>query len=130
MLFCVNAFTEADLMPPVVSSVLGALVLVILLFDYLQKPSFLEITKSNYRVELNIYEPDSRYLFYLKESGIKTLTVADTKSIRCIQKVSKLPFLNQVYFEINEANDILRTQPINAAWLSDEDRLRLAELGT
>lgn len=107
-------------------SIFISFLVTILLFDYFQKPSFLELSSIDKRIELKLYKPDVRYLFFLKQNAIKTQFISngDILTYRIHKKI--IPMLNQIEFFIKKNDDsIITTGKINIGWMSKEQMVEL-----
>ena len=103
------------------------LILTILLFDYFQKPSFLEICKENSRIIIKQYAPDTRYLFLLTENKINAIQLNDADEIDIQLYKGSIPLLNQIEFRIKKIGQAeIRSKKINIGWIQDGqiDRLK------
>jgi len=110
-------------------SVLISLLLTILLFDYFQKPSFLELTKLEKGIELKLYKPDARYFFFMKQNAVKSQFISngDTLTYRIYKKI--IPMLNQIEFFIKKKNgQTIKTDKINIGWMSNEQIVELQNI--
>ena len=95
----------------------SSILLTILLFDYLQKPSFLEIVELDESLLLKLYQPNTNYLFYYKESAVRTLSIA--KEDRLVLRIYKgiLPLLDRIDFVLTRKNgETWKTNTINIGW--------------
>jgi len=91
----------------------------ILLFDYLQKPSFLELSKVEKGLVLKMYQPDSRYFFFLKKRAVKQLILSEGDKLTYQIQQSILSVFNKIIFIIQKKNgEVLKTNQINIGWMS------------
>ena len=108
-------------------SILLSLLLTILLFDFLQKPSFLELAKQEDGIELRLYKPDARYFFFMNPKAVKSQIISngDILTYRIYKKI--VPVLNQIEFFIKKKDgNVIKTDKINIGWMSKE---QMEELG-
>jgi len=90
-----------------------------LLFDYLQKPSFLELSKVEKGLVLKMYQPDSRYFFFLKKRAVKQLILSEGDKLTYQIQQSILSVFNKIIFIIQKKNgEVLKTNQINIGWMS------------
>jgi hypothetical protein len=109
-------------------SVLLSLLLTILLFDYLQKPSFLELAKQEDEIELKLYRPDARYFFFTNPKVVKSQIISsgEVLTYRIYKKI--IPALNQIEFFIKKKDgNVIKTDKINIGCMSKE---QMEELGS
>jgi len=110
-------------------SVFLSLLLTILLFDYFQKPSFLELAKLEKGIELQMYKPDTRYFFFLNQNAVKSQLISndDRLTYRIYKKI--IPILNQIEFFIKKKDgNTIKTDKINIGWMSDAQIVELQNI--
>lgn len=101
----------------------------ILLFDYWQKPSFLELSKEKKRLVLKMYQPDTRYFFFLKENAIKQLSISDGDKLTYQFHKNVFSALNQLVFLIQKKDDqIIKTNKINIGWMNQYQLKQLNQM--
>ncbi len=119
-----------DFLAPTIVSIFLAigisLLLTILLFDYLQTPSFIELLQLDQGLELRLYIPDTRYLIYFKESKIMSLLIEKGDQFIFQQYKGIFPLLDQFDFIIKRKDGtILKTNKINVGWMDEEQKYKL-----
>ena len=124
--FLPSFYSEYEQFWNVLFSILTALLITVLLFDYFQKPSFLELSKVEKGIRLKLYKPDARYFFFLKKNAIKTQLISndDKLTYRIYKKI--LPAFNQIEFFIKKSGgNIIKSDKINIGWMSEEQLIKL-----
>ena len=98
-----------------------SLVITILLFDYFQKPSFLEACKENSGIIIKQYAPDTRYLFFLTKNKINTIQLNEADEMHIQLYKGLMPLLNQIEFRIKKIGQPeIRSKKINIGWIQDD----------
>ncbi len=121
-----SVYSEYEAIWNVLLIILGALLITLLLFDYLQKPSFLELEKVEKGIVFKLYKPDTRNFFYLKESAIRFQLIADGDLLTYRIYKKPIPVFNQIEFFIKKKNDpTIKTDKINIGWMSEEQMIEL-----
>ncbi len=104
----------------------SSFLLTILLFDYLQKPSFIELLKQEQGLQLRLYIPDTRYLVNLKESAIKSLIIEKEDQLIFQQYKGIISLLDQFDFVIRKKDGTtFKTDKINVGWMNEAQKENL-----
>lgn len=93
-----------------------AVLFVILLFDFLQEPAFIELTSNGKEIQVNQYVPDSRYVYYLKEKAVHQFKIAPPDKLTFSIQKGGIYLLDKIVFQTKKAKSL----PINCAWITAE----------
>ena len=122
-------FAEYEQFWNIAFSVFLSLLLTILLFDYIQKPSFLELAKLEKGIKLKLYKPDVRYFFFTNQNAVKSQLISngDILTYRIYKKL--MPVLNQIEFFIKKKDgSVIKTDKINIGWMSEKQMEELSKI--
>ena len=97
-------------------SILIAVLVVILLFDFFQKPAFIELTSNGKEIIINQYEPDRRYLYFLKEKATHQFKISSPDKLTFDIQKGSIVLFDKIIFYTKEVKSL----PINCAWLNAE----------
>lgn len=97
------------------------LLFVILAFDFLQKPSFLEIEKFESGLILRQYKPDVRFLFFYQDSRVNLKVLKKEDDLRYKLISGLFPLFNQIELYIYSSGNLQeKSEKINIAWMSSK----------
>jgi len=96
-----------------------SILLTILIFDFIQKPSYLELIKSESGYILRQFHPDSRYLFFFQERKVDSVYVKNEDVVSCKVFKGLVPLLNQIEFQVTKPDTTkVKSKKINIAWMN------------
>ena len=67
------------------------LLLTLLAFDYLQKPSLFELRKGDGQLAIDLYVPDARFLFFYNPKKKRTITITEDPQVEVVGAYKSLP---------------------------------------
>ena len=116
-------FESAPLVLKSLASYVGTpLLLTLLVFDFLQKPSLFELRKGEGQLAIDLYVPDARFLFFYNPKKKKTITIAKDTQIKVIGTYKSLPWQRKLQFFIQPSNGELWTSPkLDFSWATKTD---------
>lgn len=116
-------FEGAPLVIKNLASYVGLPVLLTLLvFDFLQKPSLFELRKGERQLAIDLYVPDARFLFFYNPNKKRTITIAKDTQIKVIGTYKSLPWQRKLQFFIQPSNGELWTSPkLDFSWATKAD---------
>jgi len=127
--FSDSFYSEYEQFWNVIFSILTSLLITVLIFDYLQQPSFLELSKVDKGIEFKLYKPDNRYFFFLKQNAVKSQLISSEDKLTYSIYKKAIPLLNQIEFFIKKKDgSIFKTGKINIGWMSAEQILELKHI--
>jgi hypothetical protein len=98
------------------------LLLTLLVFDYLQKPSLFELRKGEGQLAIDLYIPNGRFLFFYNPSKKRTITIAEDTQIKVVGTYKTLPWQRKLQFFIQQPNGELWTSPkLDFSWATKAD---------
>lgn len=86
-------------------SVTLSLLLVLLLFDTLQKPSLFEVFRKGKELKINLYQPDVRYLVWFNEERIRSFHLEDNNQLEIFGEYQGLPWKKKIKLVIHGIGD-------------------------
>lgn len=129
LLIIVSSLLFDSFEPTIVSIFIAigiSLLLTILLFDYLQTPSFIELLQLEQGLELRLYIPDTHYLVNFKESKVKNLILGKEDQLIFQQYKGAFSLLDQFDFVIKRKDGtLLKTDKINVGWMDEAQKHKL-----
>ncbi len=125
LLFSIILFVKPNLIELNIASwvqiVVISLLIILLIFDYFQKPLFFELRQTETGLRIGLYFPDTRYLIKFSPTKINYFDVYTGDSILLKVKSSYFNLLKEGNIEIKKKNgEIVRFRPINLGWANQE----------
>ncbi len=116
-------FESAPLIIKHLASYVGLPVLLTLLvFDYLQKPSLFELRKGEGQLAIDLYVPDARFIFFYNPKKKKTITIAKDAQVEVLGTYKSLPWQRKLQFLIQQPNGEVLTSPtLDFSWATKAD---------
>lgn len=123
--FAILCFIKPDLVPEDfaqwVQIIAISLLLTLLIFDYLQKPSFFELQQIENGLRIGLYIPDTRYFIYFSAYKIRYFDINSQERVLLKIISNHSSFLREGMIEVvNKNGGIILFQPINLTWANQE----------
>jgi hypothetical protein len=98
------------------------LLLTMLVFDYLQKPSLFELRKGDGQLAIDLYVPDARHLFFYDPKKKRTITITEDAQVEVVGTYKSLPWQRKLQFLIQQPNgEVLKSPKLDFSWASKAD---------
>ena len=106
-----------------------AIILTILLFDFFQKPSYIELLECKEKLILKLFIPNKNYFFFLAERFIRRIEIDKDETISFHIYKGVISTFDEIEFVIKKKDSVLiKTERINAAWLSSSQVKKLERI--
>ncbi len=84
------------------SSVVWSLLLVLILFDMLQKPGLFEVLRAGEGLLIKLYNPDTRYFFWLDEKRVRSINLEQDDQLQVYGQFEGLPWKKRIHLVIEK----------------------------
>lgn len=108
-----------------------SLLLVLLLFDYLQRPGLLEIFQNKEGLIIKLYQPDSRLMHWWDEQRIRTFLLDSPAQLQVYGQYERLPWRKkiQLVVQLPDGSQAI-SERIDVSWASKSQLQRLIQLNS
>lgn len=111
------------------SAVAISLLLVIVLFDAIQKPGLFEVLRNDPQIVIRLYQPDTRYFFWFRERFVQTFEIQPGDKIELYGEMKALPWKRKVQLMIKQQNgQQYISDKIDVSWARQSELKRLLAL--
>ena len=95
-----------------------SLLLVLLIFDYVQKPTFFELFRDKNNLIMKLFIPDTRYYLFFLEKRVKTLTIHEKERIELTHEDAPLKKSRLGFLIKKQDGTVLETEKLGFSWAS------------
>lgn len=112
---------------------LGATVLsfllMMVLFDMLQKPGLFEVTRVGEGLQIKLYNPDTRYFFWLNEKRVRAFQLEPGDQLQLYGQYEGLPWKKRIHLVIEKpSGQKFISDELDISWASKAQVQRLLSL--
>lgn len=111
------------------SSVALSLLLMLMLFDLLQKPGLFEVLRKGEGLQIKLYNPDTRYFFWLDEKRVRSFELEHGDQLQLYGQYEGLPWKKRIHLVIEKpSGQKYISDKLDISWASKLQLKKLIDL--